>query len=342
MRIVHVCPRYHPDIGGVETVVKELSEGMVKLGYEVAVITTDPTGKLPKYEIVNGASVIRFESFAPGNAYFINYDIKRYINGLECDVIHAHSYHAFPALFAALAKKNKAKFIFSPYYHGKGHTWFRDLLHTPYRLLGESIFKRADTVICVSEYEKKLAERDFKCKNIQVLPCGVNIQKGDFEKVPKTLLYVGRLEKYKGIQHVIRALPYLSEYRFFVVGNGSYKQELVKLKNSLDIDSRLQFIDWVTDENLRRMYCAVDIFITMSENESFGISVAEALKCGTPCVVKKGTALDEFIDGIGCIGVNNPINPMEIVNAIKAAKGPVNLDKILTWDQILIKYEVLL
>lgn len=342
MKIVHVCPRYYPDIGGVETVVKELSEGMARLGHEVVVITTDPTGKLSKYEVINSVTVIRFESFAPGDAYFINYDVKHYINGIECDIIHAHSYHAFPALLAALAVKNKAKFIFSPYYHGKGHTWFRNLLHIPYKFLGKITYNRADTVICVSEYEKRLVERDFKCKNIQVLPCGVNIPEFDVGKLDKTLLYVGRLEEYKGVQHIISALYHLlQDYKLVVVGTGAYKHKLVDMVDSLKMDN-VYFIHSVPREQLVRLYYGASTFVMLSSNESFGISVAEALKCGTPCIVKKGTALDEFIDGIGCIGVNDPTNLIEIVNAIKAAKNPVNSDKILTWNRVLTKYEALL
>ncbi|MDI6640295.1 MAG: glycosyltransferase, partial [Methanocellales archaeon] len=70
MKIAQVCPRYHPDIGGVETHVKEISERLVKRGFEVEVICTDPTGRLPKHEMINGVKVTRFRSIAPNDAFF--------------------------------------------------------------------------------------------------------------------------------------------------------------------------------------------------------------------------------------------------------------------------------
>ncbi|WP_269851231.1 glycosyltransferase family 4 protein [Methanosarcina horonobensis] len=154
MKIAQICPRYFPDIGGVETHVKEISERLVKAGHDVEVITTDPTGKLNRRETINGVKVIRFRSFAPGNAYYFAPQIYFYLKMHSFDVIHAHSYHALPALFAALGKSER-RLVFTPHYHRSGHTAFRNLLHKPYRLFGKVIFSRADSVICVSEYEKK-------------------------------------------------------------------------------------------------------------------------------------------------------------------------------------------
>ncbi len=50
MKIAQVCPRYYPDIGGVETHVQEISERLVKRGFEVDVVCTDTTGGLRKRE----------------------------------------------------------------------------------------------------------------------------------------------------------------------------------------------------------------------------------------------------------------------------------------------------
>ena len=51
MKIIQVCQRYYPDIGGIETHVREISEMLVKRGYDIEVVCTDPTGKLPEKEI---------------------------------------------------------------------------------------------------------------------------------------------------------------------------------------------------------------------------------------------------------------------------------------------------
>jgi glycosyltransferase involved in cell wall biosynthesis len=114
LKIAQVCPRYHPDIGGVETHVREISDRLVKNGHEVEVITTDPTGKLRKSELINGVEVTRFRSLAPGDAYYLSPQIYPYLKKNAFDIIHAHSYHALPALFAALANPG-SKLIFTPH-----------------------------------------------------------------------------------------------------------------------------------------------------------------------------------------------------------------------------------
>jgi glycosyltransferase involved in cell wall biosynthesis len=163
LKIAQICPRYSPDIGGVETHVKEISERLVKAGHNVEVITTDPTGKLKKEDTINGVKIIRSGSFAPGNAYYFAPQILFYLKSQKYDVIHVQSYHALPALFAALGR-GKERLVFTPHYRRSGHSPFRNLLHKPYRFLGKIIFSRADSVICVSEYEKRLVESDFSVK----------------------------------------------------------------------------------------------------------------------------------------------------------------------------------
>lgn len=323
MKIAQVCPRYHPDIGGVETHVREISERLVKMGHEVEVITTDPTGKLRKSELVNGVEVTRFRSLAPGDAYYIAPQIYRYLRRKQFDIIHVHSYHALPALFAALANPG-SKLIFTPHYHRSGHTFFRDILHKPYRSLGKIIFSRADKVICVSEYEKGLLNEDFAISDkIVKIPNGIDLaefrnllrkQKGTDEK---TLLYVGRLEEYKGVQYIIRALPGLPEFRLRIVGKGPYEDELRKLASQAGVADRIDWLKDISRLELLQCYACADIFMMLSKHEAYGITVAEALASGTPCIVAQGSALDEFVDEEMCMGITTTISESKVVDCLK-------------------------
>lgn len=383
MKIAQICPRYSPDIGGVETHVKEISERLVKAGHNVEVITTDPTEKLNKKDTINGVKVIRFRSFAPGSAYYFSPQIYFYFRKHNFDVIHAHSYHALPALFAALGK-NKKRFVFTPHYHRSGHTAFRNLLHKPYRLFGKMIFCRADSVICVSEYEKKLVEYDFKVAGKTVkIPNGINLaefeymrsrQKGDSSKgktgkkitgqeriggehagkgeadkgepeaksgKEKILLYVGRLEEYKGVQYIIQSLPDLQDFRLKIVGKGPYEVELYSMAKNLGVEERVEWLKDLSRKELLECYADADVFLMLSSHEAYGITVAEALASGTPCVVAKGNALEEFIDGIRCLGAKNPIKKEDVITLICQLKNMKQNNKfiidklnIFDWDYI--------
>lgn len=349
LRIAQVCPRYSPDIGGVETHVREISERLVKSGHQVEVITTDPTGKLKKSEVLNGVKVTRFRSLAPGNAYYFAPQIYTYLKSCDFDVVHAHSYHAFPALFAALADSG-GKLIFTPHYHRSGHTSLRNALHKPYRLLGQIIFSRADKVICVSEFEKKMLCEDFLVSDKVVkIQNGINLAEFQHlqrkEKRPneKTLLYVGRLEEYKGVQYIIQALPSLPEFRLQIVGSGPYENNLKKLADELQVNGRIDWLRNLSREEILQCYVQADVFLMLSRHEAYGITVAEALAAGTPCVVAKGSALEEFVDGEMCIGIDgftetkNLINSVEEVSNILESTSLSRNTSIHDWDNISVK-----
>lgn len=351
MKIVQVCPRYYPDIGGVETHVKEISERLVKRGFEVEVVCTDPTGKHPKKGIINGVKVRRFRSIAPYDAYFFAPQIYFYLKKAKCDVIHAHNYHALPAFFAALAKNNR-KFVFTSHYHGRGHTGLRNILHKPYKFFGSGIFRKADRVICVSHYEKELIKENFDLSDEKLVcvPNGINLEEFEIKgsaKDKNTILYVGRLERYKGVQHIIRALPYLENYKLVIVGKGPYEDELRKLAFSIDVNSRIEWLKDLSREELLEQYKSAGVFVFLSSFEAFGITVAEALASGTPCIVAEKGALKEFIADRICFGLRNPENVNELAeNIIEVSKLKINLSdlpkdkiKIRSWDEVVDVYE---
>lgn len=337
MKIAEVCPRYSPYIGGVETHVEELSKRLVRKGHDVTVLSTDPSGRLPKSELLDGVKVLRFPAFAPGDAYYFSPSLRSYIKKAGgFDVVHAHGYHAFPAYFASAAKA--PRFIFTPHYHGHGHTPFRDLLLKPYALLGKHIFDRADRVVCVSEFEKSLVCGDFKCDGkAVVIPNGVN--KAEFKglepypKGLKVILYVGRLEEYKGVQYAIRALPFLPWHRLHVIGRGPYNGALMNEAISAGVNDRVAFMAEQSRGELLRWYATADVLVMLSRFEAYGITVAEALTAGVPCVVASGSALSEFVDG-SCRSVDLPVGGEKLAEYLMDAQFKGVPGNILDWEEV--------
>jgi glycosyltransferase involved in cell wall biosynthesis len=342
MKILQVCPRYYPSIGGVEEHVRNINERLSKK-YDVSVFATDPSGKLPKQEVINGVYVRRFKSWAPNEAYYFSRELKKYLmkNSDSYDIVHAHSYHAFPALYAAQAK-SRNKLVFTPHYHGTGHTFFRSLLHVPYKFLGKKIFEKADEIICVSNYEKNLVMKHFQVdeKKVVVIPNGINLE--EFRGLKKrskncrVILYVGRLERYKGVQYLIRALPRFDDDIILeIVGKGPYKKSLVKLVRKLGVENKVQFFQDLPRNELLQKYAGADLFVLLSKHEAYGISVAEALASGTPCIVSYTSALKEWVDNENCFGINSAINLDELVNLVNYVIGrSVRGLKLLDWDEI--------
>lgn len=336
MKIVQVCQRYYPEIGGIETHVKEISERLVKNGHNVEVLCTDPTGKLQKKETINEVRVIRFRSIAYKDAFFLAPQIYFYLRSKTYDCIHIHNYHAFPALLATLACRD---FIFTPHYHGGSHSKIKNLLYKPYKLIGGFIFKKANKIVCVSKFEMELIRNHFKINNNKLvfIPNGLNLE--EFNNVEpirrehRTILYVGRLEKYKGVHHIISTLSMLYGYRLEIIGKGPYKKNLLVLAEKLNVSDRIDWLSGLARSDLLLHYKSADVFINLSRFEAYGITVAEALASGTPCVVAMGSALDDFIDGEGCVGISHPVDLTYLTNLIKGRKR-VKPKKLPDWQDI--------
>lgn len=348
MKITQVCPRYYPYIGGVETHVREISERLVKKNFKVKVLTTDSSGKLPKEDIFRGVKVRRFKSWAPNEAYYFSKELKEYLmrDSDDYGVVHAHSYHDFPALYAAQAKSGN-KLVFTPHYHGTGHTFFRSLLHIPYKFFGKKIFEKADKIIYVSNYERKLVMKRFKVdeEKVVVIPNGVDLE--EFRglrrgsKDSRVILYVGRLEKYKGVCYLIKALPKLdNDIVLEIVGKGPYNKSLVKLARKLGVESRVKFYHDLPKEKLLQKYVDADLFVSVSKHEAFGICVAEALASKTSCIVANTSALKQWIDNENCFGISYPIDVDELGKLINEVIGrEVTRVKLSDWNEVVEKLE---
>jgi len=352
MNVAQVCPRFYPHIGGVETHVYEISKRLAKQ-FNVEIITTDPSGKLAKTEEIEGIIIRRFKSFAPADAYYFSLDLYQYLkrHSLDYDVIHAHNYHAFPALFAALAKCRN-KLVFTPHYHGKGHSFVRNVFHKPYKIIGNIIFEKAEAIICVSNFERKLILRNFRLNTsrIFVIPNGIDLDefrsidinkiKKQKDKTLKNILYVGRIEKYKGVDYIVKALKYLPEnYVLEIVGKGTYKQKIIKIAKKLGVIHRIRFFQDLCRSKLIEKYVKADVLVLLSRFEAYGLVVAEALACKTPCIVANTSALREWIDNKSVFGIDVPINIEKLAKLIiKASNIEIKIRQSITgWDDVYAK-----
>jgi glycosyltransferase involved in cell wall biosynthesis len=335
MKILQVCPGYFPGIGGVEQHVRNIGERLAR-EHQVTVFAADPSGNLLKEEQIDGVLVRRFKSFSPNNAYHISFQMLRELRRSEFDIVHGHSYHALPLFFSRYAKRRK--FIVTAHYHGRGHTRIRDFMLKLYKPFGRKVFQEADRIIAVSNFEKSLLLKDFRVPEakIEVIPSGValdeftGLKKED--KGYKVILWTGRLEEYKGVQHVVRALPLLDESsRLEIVGRGPYKKKLLKLAAELGVGNRIEFYQDLPRKELLDRYANADLFVMLSRHEAFGIAVAEALAAKTPCIVASTSALREWVDNENCFGIDYPIDLGELAELINKVIGK-NVGDVKLWD----------
>jgi glycosyltransferase involved in cell wall biosynthesis len=343
MRILQVSVGYSPSHGGVATNVKNISERLARR-HQVTVFTQNYKGLFPEEEILNGVTVRRFKSYYPGFAYFFSPDMIKALRKADYDIVHGHCYHALPLYFSRYARRKK--FVVTSHYHGHGHTALRNMLLRMYRPFGKRIFKDADAIIAVSRFEKGLLMKDFGLDeaDIRLIPNGINLSEFSGDKVvekTKTIVYNGRLEKYKGVQYIIRALPLLDdELCLEIIGRGAYQAELAQLVDSLGLSHRVSFIKFLSRSELLKRYRRAQVFVLLSQWEAFSIVVAEALASKTPCLVANTSALREWVDGKNCFGIDYPVDIAQLAELIKKVSNVRVTDvKLWDWDEVVQELE---
>jgi glycosyltransferase involved in cell wall biosynthesis len=192
-------------------------------------------------------------------------------------------------------------------------------------------------VIAVSEWEKGKLASDFDV-GATMISNGLDIERfteaEPVERERPYLLTVGRLEKYKGVQHMIRTMQEFPEYDLLVAGSGSFRKELETLARQEGIEDRVVFLGYVDEEELIGLYVGAEVYITMSEFEAYGMTVAESLAAGTPCVVRESGALTDWIDYRGVVGVTST-SSAKLREAIKSVRDQEVEPNILsTWEKI--------
>jgi D-inositol-3-phosphate glycosyltransferase len=233
-----------------------------------------------------------------------NLEEFRLADGAEYDLIHSH-YWLSGEVGLKLAADWGVPQVFS--FHTIGAA--KDELglgesEPAIRLLTErDIAAGCHHLMAGTEGEKILVRRHHGCATdkVSVVPCGVDLEL--FQPIEQvaarrslgladapTVLFVGRLDKLKGIDRLVEAVSHLEipDCRLIIIGGDEYSKPALKrleqLAERLEIADRVKFIGAVPQRELPRYYSAADVVAVPSYSETFGLVALEAVACGTPVV----------------------------------------------------------
>lgn len=347
MRIAQVVSSYHPEIGGVEMHVRRLAEGCVQVGDFVTVLTHHVSG-FPPSECIGGVRVLRCPLTVSSRNYPISLSMFRYLkrHAADFDLVHVHSYHT---LLGHAAVHSRLPFVFTPHYHGTGHTPFRALLHRLYRPAGARQLTAAQAVICVSEAERDLVIKDFPSVvgKVMTIPNGTDLRvlTPDEEMVllsEPVVLTVGRLERYKNVNLVIDAFRELpSPAILVVVGDGPDRARLERRANTTAPGWPVLFTGKISDSALDGLLAQARVVTSASDHEAFGLTLAEGLASGARVVASAIPAHVELARRAGAdapIALVDPRDTGRFADALAASlvagRGPIGDFKLPSWADV--------
>ncbi len=297
-------------------------------------------------------------------------------NGIKLKIVEFKRKNFF-GKFSAIIGSFWQSLIFKPDYFFCSHINFGQIAYScnkifkiPYVIFTHGIdvwgkpdenkkkfLENSKLVATVSEFTKnKLLENYPGVKNkIFMLPNAIDIEEFypknksvalvkkynlDGKKVIFTLARLSSLEKYKGYDRMIEALPQVLKKIpnvFYIIGGvGDDKQRIFDLIKEKKLENYVALAGYIKQEELIDYYNLADVFAMPSKGEGFGIVFLEALACGKPVIAgNQDGSTDALLNGKTGI-LTNPDNVSAIAKAITDVLSG-NVDKRLIDSEFLIK-----
>ncbi len=348
-RVLMVTPRFAPLVGGVELHVAQVAR-LLRAHVDVTVLTTDTTGELPASEVLDGVTVLRVPAWPRKRDYYFAPQIRQVIADGKWDLIHVQSYHSAVAPMAMLAAL-RARIPYVLTFHGGGHSSrVRNALrHVQWQVL-RPLLARARKLIAVAEFEAEQFSSVLRLprERFVVIPNGSDMSAFPVQPerrrpgIRPTILSVGRLERYKGHQRVIEAMPgvlaKLPGSTLHVIGSGPYQPELERLVERLGLNDKVT-IRAISPDDRQAMAQALvwsSLIVLMSEFETHPLSIIEALELGRPTLVADTSGLREIAQHGSARAIPLDSTPDELAAAIvEELSRPHSESKVPagTWEE---------
>ena len=292
------------EAGSIHTIrwVNSLSEK----GIEVILVSLK--GNFDNAEKISKKVKVIYLPFGTKLGYYLNvFALKKIISKEKPDLINAHYASGYGTL-GRLSGFNK-KLL---------NVWGSDVYDFP----NESKLKKriieknlknytaiASTSYCMAEETKKYLEN--KSKEIFITPFGVDTEKFKNLNIEKkeneiTIGIVKTLTEKYGIEYLIKAIKELEnildienykKIRLLIYGKGELKNKLEDLTKELQIEDKVIFKGYISNEDVPKALNEMDIFVVPSilDSESFGVAAVEAMACEIPVIASSVGGLKEVI-----------------------------------------------
>ncbi len=326
MRILHLTPYYAPAyaFGGVVRSVEGMATSLSARGHEIAVLTTDALDQRQRYhgpadKMIDGVRVLRRSNILPGLRGRLNLSTPRGMKQAAeaiaptVDVVHIHEFRTLENLLVApVAQRLGKPIVLSPHGTLNLETGRGGLKTAWDRLLSPGLALRVDHVVALSQAERAEAEtlwrgfgRRQRPTRFSVIPNGVAAIEFDRRQLSvdfreryqlgdaPTVLFMGRLQKRKGVDVLIEAFKAagVEGARLLIVGPD--EGMLSRLTALADGDPRIVFTGYLAGDARLGALAASDVFALPATGEGQPMAALEAMAAGLPVVLSPGCNLHE-------------------------------------------------
>lgn len=320
MKIGLVCPYSIVKGGGVLEIVRALQSGIEERGHEAKIITPEPRDIEDIHRedhiifIGGGAD---FKSPLHTTAQFSlaadTTGITEMLVEEQFDILHFHEPWV-PVLSRQILSRSQSVNVAT--FHAKlpetlmSQTVVR--MVTPYT---KAVLKQLHELTAVSEAASEYV-RTLTDEPVAIIPNGIDLSV--FKRAPakkrsassKMILYVGRLERRKGVEYLLQAYGLLVEkdpdIELVIAGDGPDREKLETLAAELELGN-VTFLGYVTEAEKLQLLADADLFAAPAlYGESFGIVLLEAMATGLVTVAGNNPGYASVLQDLGSLSLVNP------------------------------------
>ena len=331
MKIALVTPYDYPFPGGVTEHILQLDREFRRRGHDTRIIAASSTDDTLDDNVIKVSGTVSSFPFSGSSVRVtispqVYQRIKKILKQEKFDVIHAHE-PAAPPLCPIVLHHSRAVNVGTFHAYRETNTAYQIT-----RPLLTPLYNKLDGRIFVSQ-----AVRDFTLAtfagDFRVIPNGIDAQRfasprvepiKRFDDGRPNILYVGRLDKRKGFEYLLRAFPIIKQQipnaRLIVVGafDAQEKEPFVRFARQHHLTS-VHFVGYVSREELPRYYRTATLFCAPSTGfESFGIVLLEAMAAGVPIVASDITGYRQVLTHEHEGMLVPPYEPEAIARAVTA------------------------
>ncbi len=297
----------NPLSGGAEVHLEELLRRVAGRGHSVTLFCSNYAGGA-REEMVEGVRIIRAGSRLNFN-WVAPKHIRRLIRSERFDLF-LEDINKIP--FYTPLYQNLPTLVIIP--HLFSTTVFSEInfILGSYIYISEKpltrIYRKKKFCVISESTRDDMTARGIPAENIRVIHCGIdadlyNSDRGYAKFDHPSVLYLGRIKKYKSIQHLVEAFALvhrdIPDARLRIVGAGDYLPKLKAQAERLRISGAVEFPGFVSREQKVECLCRSHVAVYPSLKEGWGLTNIEANSCGTTVIAANTPGLrDSVKDGI--------------------------------------------
>ena len=344
MRVLFSGQTYYRKDNGQAVFMIRLAEGLVRAGHEVMALAPSMRG-IAQRELMNGVIVQTVPALHLGH----NLNVTAFSDGwvedtiaeFAPDIIHIQDHFFLSRTVLRIARLRSIPIV------GTNHflpaNWSNNL-YIPRSVQGVvhkamwkdmlQVFNQLDAATTPTETAVAILRKQDIRIPVKAISCGVDqdeffpdsdVERGVIRRhfrlpldVP-VLLYVGRVDREKGLDYLVTAAAQLppGACQIAIAGKGMYRDSLIEMAHELGIAERVTFLGYVDSEDLPLLLNSADAFVMPSWAELQSIATLEAMSCSKPILAANARALPELVEH----GTNgflfNPQNAESLAESIQ-------------------------